>query len=236
MNKLTIDTFLYAADIELCQYKVLDSLKQYSQEFHRNRLYPGLSEISELNLAIKEIDDDESVLEDLFVERFNKSVSSYDGILVEEVKMSEEQQHRAMELIEWAKPLVQDLVNEGKVIYEFVKKNIRIEEIGIVSNQKDEGYILFPDNREEIFQLHRYEVRMLNEGRKTQRKLSTKYLQSIERLSLDTTPEAALLSLFEQYADMPNSATFMCTTDLDFPFFETILPVAKRKLMARMAA
>ena len=33
---------------------------------------------------------------------------------------------------------------------------------------------------------------------------------------------------------MPNPATFLMDTELDFPFDTTILPVAKRKLMRHL--
>ncbi|MBK7032936.1 MAG: hypothetical protein IPH49_06685 [Ignavibacteria bacterium] len=47
-------------------------------------------------------------------------------------------------------------------------------------------------------------------------------------------PEDLKLALVEQHQDMPNPATFLMDSDLDFPFDETILPVAKRKLMRRL--
>ncbi|MGE5365324.1 MAG: hypothetical protein ACM3SM_14425 [Bacteroidota bacterium] len=236
MNRLTIEHFLYATDFELCQYMILDCLKNYERDFFRNKLYPGLSELSELNLSFKDILSDDETLNDLFVERYNRRVGSDENVIVEEVKMSPDQKDRAMALISWAQPFVQEMIDEGKIVYEFVKKNIKIEEIGIISSHKEEGYLIVPDNRESVFHLHRYEIKLSVDGKKTQRKLNTQYLQSIERASLDTSPESTILELFEQYSDMPNSATYMCTTDLDFPFMETILPVAKRKLMSRMAA
>ena len=52
--------------------------------------------------------------------------------------------------------------------------------------------------------------------------------------SILETPEDLKLTLMEHHKEMPNPATFLMDTDLDFPFDETILPVAKRKLMRHL--
>jgi hypothetical protein len=40
--------------------------------------------------------------------------------------------------------------------------------------------------------------------------------------------------LIAEHRELPNPATYLCQTELDFPFQETILPVAKRKLLRRL--
>jgi exonuclease V gamma subunit len=48
---------------------------------------------------------------------------------------------------------------------------------------------------------------------------------------VDPSPQAIKLDLVEERRDLPNPATYFFETQLDFPFEETMLPVAKRKLM-----
>ena len=234
MNKLTLDTFLYVTDFELSSYRILDSLKNYNNEFNHNRLYPGLSELIELNLQLKDIDDNN--LNDIFIENLTKKKSKDDRFLVETIEVTDDYIQQVVELMEWAKPLVKDAIDEGKILYEFVKKNIYIEEIGLAEANREEGYVLIPDNKKSIIQVLRYDVSMLSLGKKSQRKLNTRVIQCVDKLFVDQAPNEVIMDLFEQFADMPNSSTFICTTDLDFPFTETILPVVKRKLMSRMAA
>lgn len=236
MNRLSLDNFLYVTDFELSQYRILDCLKKYTSDFHHSRLYPALSELSELNLILKEIDRHETQLNDLFIQQFYKRSLVDEGILVEPVDISEREFETVLELIEWSKPLIKDTIAEGKILYDFVKKNIKIEQIGAIDYYQDEGYILIPDNKESVLQLLNYEVRLINSGSRSQRKLNTYLLQTIHKSLVDESPETTIAELFKQHKDMPDSTTFICNTDLDFPFTETILPVAKRKLMSRMAA
>ncbi|MCU7495517.1 MAG: hypothetical protein HF314_01070 [Ignavibacteria bacterium] len=234
MNKLTLDTFLYVTDFELSSYKILNSLKNYNKEFNHNRLYPGLSELIELNLQLKEID--ENNLNDVFIENLSSRKSKDDRLMVETIEVTDDYIQQVVDLIEWAKPLVKDTIDEGKILYEFVKKNIYIEEIGIADASREEGYVLIPDNRQAMIQVLRYEISMTSSGKKSQRKLNTRVIQSVDKVYVNQAPNEVIMDLFEQFADMPSSSTFICTTDLDFPFSETILPVVKRKLMSRMAA
>ncbi|MGE5411683.1 MAG: hypothetical protein ACM3MI_12050 [Clostridiales bacterium] len=234
MNKLTIDTFLYVSDFELTTYRILDSLKNYTQEFNKNRLYPGLSELIELNLALKDVDD--SNLNDIYIENYNRPSHSSENLMIETVEITDEYIEEVVNLIEWAKPLIREMIDEGKILYEFVKKNINIEEIGVADSCKEEGYILVPDNKFEAVQLLRYDITLTSNGKKQQRKLNTRFLQNIDKVYIDNAPQDTVMELFRDYADMPTSPTFICTTELDFPFSETILPVVKRKLMSRMAA
>ena len=43
------------------------------------------------------------------------------------------------------------------------------------------------------------------------------------------------LGLVKEYEELPNPATFKMECDIDFPFEETILPIAKRRLVKRLA-
>ena len=59
-------------------------------------------------------------------------------------------------------------------------------------------------------------------------------LHSIDKLLLNS-PELIKHYLINTYKDFPNHAAFVCETDLDFPFNESIFPVAKRKLVDLLA-
>jgi hypothetical protein len=44
------------------------------------------------------------------------------------------------------------------------------------------------------------------------------------------------LGLINKFPDLPNPVLYKIETDIDFPFIETVLPVAKRKLIQQLAA
>ena len=132
-------------------------------------------------------------------------------------------------------PQIKSLIDEAVVLYEFVEKNLKVKGVGILPFYKEEGYFLIPDNHERLMQVHHFECSLFSSGKEKYRTLRTKFLQASEML-LSTAPEFIKSKLIKQYRDIPNPATFVCETDLDFPFLETIFPIAKRKLMTKIAA
>jgi hypothetical protein len=75
---------------------------------------------------------------------------------------------------------------------------------------------------------------LFTETNERYRTLKTRLLESIEQRLVKLAPESIKRQLMEKYHDLPNPATFWCDTDLEFPYSETILPIAKRKLLAQV--
>ena len=48
-------------------------------------------------------------------------------------------------------------------------------------------------------------------------------------------PETIKQEIIKERTDLPNPATYHLDTELDFPFSETIMPVAKRKMISHIA-
>ena len=68
------------------------------------------------------------------------------------------------------------------------------------------------------------------------RTLKTKLIDVIDKDESDAVLSNLKLELTSRYTAMPNPAIYFFETEIDFPFKETILPVAKRKLMKVIAA
>lgn len=235
MHRLSLETFLAAGpDHESNQYRILQGLKCATSEFVHNRLYPALSELADLLQSLKALVQQSSSLEQHLPRQLT-------GIDLEEQTLSY-QPHplagsdfsRVLDLIRWAIPRVESALEEGMRIYDFVEENLAIEEVGIIPMYKDEGYYFVPENQEEILHLLRYETSLYTSGTERFRGLKTSLVDSVPRAGIARSPESIKLALIEQNRDLPNPATFLCETSLDFPFRETILPVAKRKLLSRV--
>jgi len=139
-------------------------------------------------------------------------------------------------LIDWALPYIKNSIEEGIVLFDFVDKNITLEQVGILPVYKDEGYFMINDNVAYELQVHRYECSLFSSGEEKYRSLKTEFVKSEKQEIIRRTPESIKHELIKERKDLPNPATFIFDTDLDFPFSETIFPVAKRKLMTYIAA
>jgi hypothetical protein len=113
---------------------------------------------------------------------------------------------------------------------------MKIEQVVILPLYREEGYFMIKDNIASELQVHRYECSLFSSGKEKYRALKTELIKSIGEFFIDKTPESIKHELIKENKELPNPATFICETDLDFPFAETIFPVAKRKLMSQLAA
>ncbi len=235
MHKLGLDTFLTGiSDQETQQYHVLEGLKVHYEDFSHNRLYPSLAELVDLHAALVSIINSMSDIQGHLPHEL-KEVDLEEGKLVYQTSgFTDDDLMRAAELITWALPKIKQAIEEGVSIYNFVDEHIQIGQVGILPMYREEGYWFVPENRAALLHLLRYELSLFSAANERYRSLKTTNIGEVEQKLILQSPESIKLRLIEQYHDLPNPATYVCETDLDFPYIETILPIAKRKLMAQV--
>lgn len=237
MDGLKLETFFSSdTDWEMNQYKVLGGLKGLKNEFNKKKIYPALDDLIKLN----------TILEDIIKQRnnlngqFPKELKGFDlqakKVIFDSVERSIPDVEFFFDFIRWSLPHIKDAIEEGIVLYEYIEKNMKITQVGILPLYKDEGYFIIPDNIEHKLQVHRFECSLYSAGNVPYRALKTKLLELTQKEPLIRTPESIKRYLINQYKDLPNPATFVCDTDLDFPFTESLFPIAKRKLMEQVAS
>ncbi len=231
MKYLNIDSFVSKEDdIELNQYKILSGLKDYRSEFNKNRLYPALSELVYLSSQLEEILERKSS-PGLPLPKGIKNSRNDKNVFVEVITQAKEQKEYFFELIEWALPVIKGMIDEAYILYNFVDENMEIEEVGVRPVLKNEGYILVPDVQHALLQIHRYECSTYSSGETPFHSLKTRFIQTAPALNFSSESEFVKIELVKKYRDRPNIAAYLCNNDLDFPFNETVFPVAKRKLL-----
>jgi len=235
MSTLSLETFLTGPqDLEAKQYLILQGLREHYDEFSHNRLYPSLSELLELFVLLEGLVQKKSDIEDHLPQRLKEIDLENMKLIYEPVEGNNEDLEKAIDLINWALPKIKKTLDEGMDIYNFVDDQIAIEEVGIMPMYREEGYWFVPESRASQLHLLRYEISLFTSAKERFRTLKTTLLESIEQATVARSPESIKLELIKKYNDLPNPATYACETDLDFPYAETILPVAKRKLMAHL--
>lgn len=235
MERLSLQTFLSAGpDLESNQYQILSRLKSYHDEFSHNRLYPALSELIDLVHSLESLLQEQEQINQRLPQELKQIDLKNKRLVFEPAHHDFPGLERVLTLIRWALPRIREMISEGMEIFDFVEENVSIEEVGLMPMYKDEGYYFIPDNRASLLHLLRYETSLFTSGNEKYRTLKTTTVDSLEQSSIRRSPESIKLELIEHHQDLPNPATFLCETTLDFPYAETILPIAKRKLMARL--
>lgn len=239
MERISLETFFSPeTDREMNQYRILGGLKELSSELDRKKIYPSLAQLIELKSSLEQIKTKRNSLGEKFPKRIKSINIKKQKITLETPALFDNQKNveDIFELIEWALPIIQGTIDEGIVLFDFVEKNITLKQVGILPIYKEEGYFMIADNIAAQLQIHRYECSLFLSGKEKFRALKTEFVKSEKQEVLRKSPELIKQDLLKERQDLPNPATFICDTDLDFPFTETIFPVAKRKLITLLAA
>jgi hypothetical protein len=237
MEKLNLESILAGpSDTELNQYRILQALKERRVQFSQNRLFPCLAELIRFAGELEDLRSsrEEMVrklpgrLRDIDLENMHLVHEPADGEAPELT--------RIMELVAWVLPRVRRVLDEGTGLYDFVENHINIEEVGIVPSYREEGYWFVPDPKGAVIHLLRYEMSLFSDSKEKFRSLKTTEVDAIEEGAVRLPPETLKLDLIRKYRDLPNPATYVSEIDIDFPFAETLLPVAKRKFLAHICS
>jgi hypothetical protein len=222
------------SDFESRQLNVLAALKAISNDFQLNRIYPHLSHLVEIYRTLDDICRRLEDLRDEFPKRIKKIDFVNQEIEHEVVFVDGSDLQQVEELIQWALPHIAAKIEEGRTIYEFVNEEIKLEEVGIIPKYTDEGYLFVPDNEESKLLLFQYEISIFQGAQDKYRSLKTDFLKALEQGRALLSPNSIKLDLIDEYKKLPNPAPYSFQTQLDFPFTETVFPIAKRKLLKQL--
>ncbi len=231
-SRLTLNLFTKVQDdFEKRQYIILAELKKISEEFQYYKVYPHLSKLVELRNTLRDVIARLSDLRSKFPKRVRK-IDWVNRTIEHEVVFVDGTDLSAVEnLIGWALPEIERVIHEGVTIHEYVENELSVEHVGILPNYRDEGYFFVPDNRAQKLKLFRFELSIFKSSEDEYRSLKTRYLKALKQGIVQLSPGSIKLDLIREVKELPNPATYAFDTALDFPFNQTILPVAKRKLM-----
>lgn len=219
------------SDWETNQYTILSRIKEWSSELHKNRLFPALTDSIQLNLSLEEIlhDSIESKIwfdKQIRAKRLNERIKVYEKANQVGVELD-----RLLEFVEWSLKLNRSVLDEGKIIKSFVEKNISVRKLGLNKNYLGKGYFTIPDNKRELLNIYYFEFNWTWFNDEPSSNLQTKLIRSIPFLLSSGSVDELMSGFIKHSQKLFDPAVFVFETELDFPFQETIYPVAEEKLL-----
>ena len=200
-------------------------------EFQYYKIYPHLSELIKIHRTLRDVISRLTDLRNQFPKRIGK-IDWVNQRIEHEVVFVDGTDLSAVEnLITWATPKIEQVIKEGIAIHEYVETELTVEHVGILPSYRDEGYFFVPDNTLQKLNLFRFELSIFKSSEDDYRSLKTRFLKALKQGGVRHSPGSIKLDLIREVKELPNPATYTFDTKLDFPFDQTILPVAKRKLM-----
>ena len=120
-SRLNLDLFTRAHDdFENRQYIILAELKKISTEFQHYKIYPHLSELVKIHRTLKNVISRLTDLRNQFPKRIGK-IDWVNQRIENEVVFMDGTDLSAVEgLITWALPKIEQVINEGITIHEYV--------------------------------------------------------------------------------------------------------------------
>jgi hypothetical protein len=234
-HALTLEMFIHAIqDMERTRFEILGGLQKIRTNFHHNKIYPDLAMLIDLHDSLQAI----TTNADALLRKPARTLKEIDfeerKLIYDDVSIQDENFSQIRELIDWAIPYIQTAMDEGATMFEFVEENLSLEVVGILPSYLEEGYAFVPDNSNGILHVIKYEVSIFTGVGEQYRSLKTNLVKSVPRSTILQPAQTLKMELVREYPELPNPATYSFDTDLDFPFQETILPVAKRRLLRHL--
>lgn len=232
MKNLSTDWFIEGLiDYEYKKYMLLAYLKYVSQEFAQERLYPSFSDLIFHYNNLTAFKENKQKL----YERFPKTLSEEEFRklkLVQNTEIEDDAHLQEVEsIISYAMPVFRDHLREGKEIYELIDEHLNIEPVGILPLYKQEGYVFLRIQPRPDVKVYEYRIVFFENTDANYHGISLKYLDSF-RLSIANTYETIKRKLIQARAHLPNPATYLMYAERPFPEESSLLPVAKRKMLA----
>jgi hypothetical protein len=218
-------------DFEYKKYILLDYLQAVNQNFEETKLYPALSDLVSHYRNLLALKEKKRSLYGQFPERIvdiQSSASSFkwiykktdpDDFIMKEIE----------EIIDYSLPQLEKHLTTGKQIYDRIEEHLTITPVGLVPIYPLEGYF-FLKNAYHDTMIYEFQITIFERPDEKYRGIHTSYITTFKK-SLTNTFEEIKLHLIKHYNKLPNPATYAIETDIDLPFDETFLPIAKRAIV-----
>lgn len=221
-------------DFEYKKYVVLAYIKEVSENFEANLLFPSLSELVEHYRQLVSIKENKQHLKDAFPQRMQqvdmeRFLINYKKIVEDDALMAELES-----IIDYSIPQFKHSLSEGKKIYDFIEEHLSISPVGVMPLYPEQGY-LFIKNATADTIVYEYQITIFQQPDEKYRGIHTTYVKSYTK-SFVNTYEYIKTDLVRENKNLPNPAAFAVESDLKLPLEQTLLPIAKRALVKKVSA
>lgn len=221
-------------DFEYKKYLLLSYCQQVNEKFDQRELYPILDDLIFHYNNLQTLRKNKQILYKQFPKALSKADFQQLKLTYKRIVKDDEMMKEIEDIILFAIPHFKDMLNMGKELYEEVAQHLKIETVGIIPMKLYEGYVFINEFQKKDTQVYSYQVTIFESPQERYRGISTTYMETIRRSPVQTY-ESIKRDIIRQYKDLPNPATFLVDVLTPCPFEETLLPVAKRALVRRIA-
>lgn len=221
-------------DFEYKKFLLLGYLQEVKQQFDAYKLYPSLADLVFHYNNLVSIKEKGEILKNSFPQRLTKADMNELRLIYEEIVADEPLMQELNDIMSYAIPLMKGALEEGKEVYEYIESKVFLTPVGIRPIYSREGYLLVQEKRKVAVDIFRYELTVFTNAAEKYRAIHLHFLESVDR-RLGHSFEHMKLELVRRFSDLPNPATYLLDADILCPYQETLLPIAKRRLVKELS-
>ena len=217
-------------DFELKKYTLLAYLQEVNTYFNENKLYPQLSDIIFHYHNIVAFRENKKYLQEHFPKKLTGLQMEKLKVLYEQVIEDDELMEELEGIIHFSAEQMRSTIQSGTGIYEFVEESLEITPVGLLPLDAQEGYFFLSNGELGRTRVYQYRLSIFEKHDERFRSIKTSYVDHWTR-SISHTYEHIKSELIKIRKELPNPAVYSIETELKFPVEETLLPIAKRRLV-----
>lgn len=222
-------------DFELKKYVLLAYLQEVNKYFNENKLYPQLGDIIFHYNNIVAFRENKKYLQEHFPKKLTGVQIEKLQLLYEQMIEDDELMQELEEIIQYAARRIKNTINNGTEIYEFVEEKLNIAPVGLIPLDIQEGYFFLSSGHTKYTRVYQYRLSIFEKHDEKYRSIKTIFIDDRQR-SITSTYEHIKSELIRHRRELPNPAVYSIETELSFPVEETLLPIAKRRLVRFITA
>jgi hypothetical protein len=221
-------------DFEYKKYVLLAYLKSVKDSFSRIELYPFMADLIFHYRNLLALKENKAMIFDRFPKRL--SMDNLKNLELNYQKMVEDDaiMQEIESIIDFSLPHLKSSLDEGSIIYDYVESKCEISPVGLTSLYANEGYLFISQPPQQEAEIYRYQITIFDNSVDTVRAIRTSHIVKTTR-SFTNSFEQIKLQLIKQFNDLPNPATYLVLSKLNFPLNQTLMPVAKRLLVRQIS-
>lgn len=222
-------------DFELKKYTLLAYLQQVDSYFNENKLYPQLADIIFHYNNIVAFRENKKYLQEHFPKKLSGIQLEKLQLLYQQMIEDDELMLELEEIIHFSAGKMKSTIFNGTELYEFVEEKMDINPVGLIPLDTQEGYFFLSSGNTKNTRIYQYRLSIFEKHDEKYRSIKTAFLDNRQR-SIASTYEQFKSELIKERRNLPNPAVYAIETELQFPVDETLLPVAKRRLVKFITA
>lgn len=219
-------------DLELKQYALLGYLQRVKARFAERKLYPHLEQLRDHVNELLGIQRSKVWLE----KELGGDLVGFDTTTGQAIHAKQAQPELLSvidDVIDFAVPGLMQVHDAGIELREELFQHLRFSLVGLQPLHTSEGWILLRIGTEA--RVYHYTIPLLlgRSADPSHRNVFTRYVTTYS-VGLSFTFDHIKSDLIERHPAMPNPATFAVETELELPYIETYMPLAKRMVHAHV--